>query len=44
VYRPGTFPPPSSPAGHVGILFAKKGATYGHLGGYRYELVMAAAH
>jgi hypothetical protein len=42
-YRPGTFPPPSSANGHVGILFAKKGAMYGHLGGYKYELVMAAA-
>jgi hypothetical protein len=42
-YRPGAFPVPVSPTAHAGILFAKKGARYGHLGGYRYELVMPAA-
>jgi hypothetical protein len=38
-YRPGAIGAPASPASHVGVLFAKKGAHYGHLGGYRYELI-----
>jgi hypothetical protein len=39
-FRSGAIPQPSGPGRFVGILHAKPGARYGHMGGYEYELVL----
>jgi hypothetical protein len=39
-FRAGAIPEPSAPGRVVGVLHAKPGARYGHMGGYEYELVL----
>jgi hypothetical protein len=39
-YRDHALGRPSSPGSHVGILYARKGARFGHLGAYSYELIV----